>query len=256
MSTAPASIALAASNGEWGSNVVLNDLVVRTSNASQQVHVISNSNVGLRVSNDTVFVHSNLRAWSVAAPVMNASNVVTSNLTASNLVSSNCTFGAVTVTGSLNAPGVGGLGTALVQHRLPTTSNPNTWYAANVYATRPLNALLTNTNTNVLALANNQVWLQPGTYVCMWDASADVNQSCSYHSRVWNSNLNAVADGLGAFAYAGGGLKLTGSGVVTVAAPSNALEVQLITSTTSNLLQRNQTTGSNVYTSLYLNRIA
>jgi hypothetical protein len=266
MSSSLASIGLAASNGEWGSNVVLNDLVIRTSNVSQQVHVISNSNVGLRVSNDTVFVQSNLRAWSVAAPVMNASNLITSNVTSCNLVSSNCTFGAVTVTGTLTAPGLGGLGTAIVQHRLPTSSNPTSWwYSGNVWNTRPLNVLVANTNSNVLDFANNQLWLQPGTYACTFDGlNVSSTGGWPLSMRLYNSNNGTSCVGMAMPPIANNSHYVTtGTGLITVGAPSNALQLQTwigISTSQSNAVYTPGATGvpslSNIHTTLTLQRLA
>jgi hypothetical protein len=213
---------------------VLNDLVIRTSNVSQQVHVTSNSNVGLRISNDTVFVQSNLRSWSVAAPVMNASNLITSNVTSCNLVSSNCTFGAVTVTGSLSAPGMGGLGTAVVQDLRHPNSNAQQFTGLPwgfSYVQRPLNTVACNTNSNVLGLSNNNIWVVPGTYLvtCQGSAYASSNGNVSqYVGYVLVNNTTGASNHLFAIGDqppTNNFLKSTciGQLVVQTSAPSNAL---------------------------------
>jgi hypothetical protein len=256
MSSSVAAIEIAASNQAWGSNNQLNDLLVRTVAPSQQIVIAGNSNVGLRVSNDTVWVQNNLQALTVTAPtVISTSNLVASNVTACNVTASNATVGVLNVS-SLQGVGAGGLGTAVVQHRLHLASNASlAWYPANTWNTRPLNAVLANTNSNVVGLTNNQVWLLPGTYVCAFQGlgGAGANNSTIAY-RLWNSNTTAVVEG-STLNSGFNSINLV-DGILTTTSPSNAVEFQMKGATSNQALCWINGTLSNVFSSLTLTRLA
>jgi hypothetical protein len=89
------------------------------------------------------------------------------------------TLSNVVITGTMNA-GWGGLGTAVVQDLRHPNSNIEQYTGLPwgvTYVTRPLNTIDVNTNSNVLGLSNNNIWVAPGTYLvtCQGTASATSN---------------------------------------------------------------------------------
>jgi hypothetical protein len=75
-------IEVAGSNGYWGSSNQLNDLLMRTSTAAQQIWLGTNSNLGLTLSNNVVSVRDTLTASNVnvsGGVFVNGANVTSLN---------------------------------------------------------------------------------------------------------------------------------------------------------------------------------
>jgi hypothetical protein len=149
--------------------------------------------------------------------------VVTGSSTLSNLV----------VTGSItqsNAPVVAPVGHAMVVDHKPGGTHGGNMNVG--WNRRNLNTILFDTNSNVLGLTGDQVWVAKGTYKATF--STPIWEACVVKTRLFNTTTSTD---LGYTQAAGGSpwddaiaCAATGTTAFTIATASNALELHMYSS--------------------------